>query len=304
VLKVRNFKDCEQNIETNWQETSLILPKKAFIWELIINEILFNPPTNGVDFVELYNASEKFIDLRGWKISNSDRTKMYAITTDFFILPPKTYIVLTTNKEILQKQYPKLQTAWTLETTLPSLNDENGTFVLYSPQNQSDSLYYEEKMHFALISNTEGVSLERIKPEKATNEPQNWYSAASPNFGTPTFKNSQSIDKQAVSSNCIHFSELVITPDGDGFQDFTLLSFSCLGNGKSLNIRVFDEQGREVRHLLKNALVGNHQQIRWEGTDENGRKVGVGYYIFWIESYDLDGNREEIQKKIVVGAKF
>ncbi len=55
-----------------------------------------------------------------------------------------------------------------------------------------DELVYNEKWHFKLIDNDEGVALERIDYNAPTQQQDNWHSAASSvGYGTPTYKNSQ-----------------------------------------------------------------------------------------------------------------
>ena len=58
TLTILGLKDCAGNtIETN-STIKFGLPQQVEIGDLIINEVLFNPRTNGFDFVEIYNKSE------------------------------------------------------------------------------------------------------------------------------------------------------------------------------------------------------------------------------------------------------
>ncbi|MEY3148152.1 MAG: hypothetical protein RL688_1371, partial [Actinomycetota bacterium] len=55
-----------------------------------------------------------------------------------------------------------------------------------------DRVAYLNDWHFKLISDEEGVSLERIDHNAVSQDASNWHSAASSvNYGTPTYKNSQ-----------------------------------------------------------------------------------------------------------------
>ncbi|MCK5278428.1 MAG: lamin tail domain-containing protein, partial [Cyclobacteriaceae bacterium] len=72
-MTIKNLVDCAGNSQKE-TSSSFVLPEIADSLDLIINEILFNPWPEGVDFVELYNQSEKFIDLKTVQIGN-DGTK-------------------------------------------------------------------------------------------------------------------------------------------------------------------------------------------------------------------------------------
>jgi hypothetical protein len=299
--------------------TFVVLPEVAEVGDLLINEILFNPPTFGVDFVEIYNHSDKFIDLKGYKIANtnldgnatnpSSLKTIRSLSNGTLILAPKAYIALTPDSLRLLNQYPNGNRAgfWQM-SSLPSYPDEEGEVVLLDFQgNELDRFRYHKDFHFELIRDQNGVSLERIDFEAPTNDPNNWHSAASTvGFGTPAYRNSQAKepDNQGVSEDCFRIEGQVITPDADGVNDFAQIFYDCNVQGQMVNIAIYDAMGRKVRDLVQNQLVATSGFITWDGTDNRSQKVRVGYYLLLIERYDLNGSVQYLKKKIAVAAKF
>jgi hypothetical protein len=104
---------------------------------------------------------------------------------------------------------------------LPVFNDDAGIAVLISSGKQIDQLSYNEKMHFALVKNKEGVSLERSKLHKPTSEAGNLRSATSASGGaTPGYQNSQQSD--VVETNEDKTNDVPVVPRdirslGNGF---------------------------------------------------------------------------------------
>jgi hypothetical protein len=70
LLSLENGADCWGNTQN--LTCSFILPEQADSFDLVINEVLFNPLTGGEDFVELYNRSEKYINLKDYSLASID----------------------------------------------------------------------------------------------------------------------------------------------------------------------------------------------------------------------------------------
>ncbi|WP_027003436.1 lamin tail domain-containing protein [Hugenholtzia roseola] len=319
-VRLQNLTDCAGNLVSDLANSAfVVLPEAAEIGDLLINEILFNPPTFGVDFVEIYNHSDKFIDLKGYKIANtnldgnatnpSSLNTIRNLSSETLILAPQAYIALTSDSLQLLNQYPNGNRAgfWQM-SSLPSYSDEEGEVVLLDFQDKElDRFRYHEDFHFDLIRDQNGVSLERIDFEAPTNDPNNWHSAASTvGFGTPAYRNSQAkeLENQGISQDCFRVEGEVITPDADGVNDFAQIFYDCNVQGQMVNISIYDAMGRKVRDLVQNQLAATSGFITWDGTDNRSQKVRVGYYLLLIELYDLNGSVQYLKKKIAVAAKF
>ena len=68
TLTANNLMDCSGNLLSN----SMIfgLPDSVLKNDIVINEVLFNPKDDGVDYVEIYNNSNSFFDLSKLIIGN------------------------------------------------------------------------------------------------------------------------------------------------------------------------------------------------------------------------------------------
>jgi flagellar hook assembly protein FlgD len=62
-------------------------------------------------------------------------------------------------------------------------------------------------------------------------------------------------------------------------------------SGSQLNIRIFDTFGNEVNYLVKNQILGNRDEISWNGKQDNGSNLEKGHYIWWIEILQANGVR-------------
>ncbi|WP_338790137.1 lamin tail domain-containing protein [Bernardetia sp. MNP-M8] len=312
TLEVEAITDCAGNLIAQNTTTQVILPEAAEIGDIILNEILFNPPTDGTDFVELFNNSDKYINLQNFSLANlnTDGTirTQETISEEVLILKPFEYIAISTSNEQLLNQYPNGNEEGFFEAKLPTYSDTEGTVILFDNQDtELDRFAYDEDFHLGLLKDDEGVSLERIDANSPTQDRNNWHSAAqSVGFGTPAYQNSQSKGNSTPSSeDCLRAEPQVFSPDNDGFEDFTQIFIDCAEIGDLITIKIYDVQGRKVRDLVQNQSVAlQNTFIRWDGTADDGRKVRIGHYILLVEKYNLNGDVQYLKLRVVVGTRF
>ncbi len=70
------------------------------------------------------------------------------------------------------------------------------------------------------------------------------------------------------------------------------------------NITIFDAQGRIIRLLMQNELLGIEGAISWDGLNNNNEKARIGTYVIYFEYFDLNGNVKALKKACVVAGKF
>lgn len=307
TLTATGIRDCAGNLSSQPLTATFALPSAPEPGDVVINEVLFNPRPGGVDFVELVNRSDKYINLQNWQLANTSNDSIAnrrTITTTPYVLEPGQYVVLTTNPENIKSNYPAARQATFLRmTSLPSYPDAAGSVIVLQPDGRiADRFDYNERMHFSLIDDRNGISLERVRLEGPTTA-DNFHSAATSLGATPGYLNSQSQPGIAVQ-NMFTIEPRVFSPDDDGHEDFTTINYSADQSGFVANITVFDAQGREVRKLVRNELLATDGFFRWDGTRQDGTKAAIGYYLFFIELFDLDGQKRVQKERVVIAGQL
>ncbi|MCX6232822.1 MAG: lamin tail domain-containing protein [Bacteroidetes bacterium] len=309
-LTINNIADLNANVIKD-VTLPFAYPVAAQPNDVIINEVLFNPKDNGEDYVEIYNLSQKNIDLTklmiaSYDLLNNKLKSMYLIAETNKILYTGEYLVLTKDPaKVKQQYYTEVPANFNQMATMPSFNNDLGTVVVARPDSTIiDRFDYNENMQYPLLVSFKGVALERINSEKATQDPQNWHSAAqSVGFGTPTYKNSQ-YNTFLYLENPITISPEIFSPDNDGFNDVLNINYQFTDPGYTANVIIYDSKGRLIKTLVKNELLGCKGGFLWNGLDENMQKALIGIYIIYIEVFDVKGNVNSYKKTAVLAGKF
>ncbi|MDR3180376.1 MAG: lamin tail domain-containing protein [Prevotellaceae bacterium] len=264
--------------------------------DVVLNEVLFNPPVNGVDFVEIYNRSDNIFDLQQLKLAHRDKDNKVAAIQSVshpHYLHPREYAVFTTDLEAVRQFYsvPFPEKVAVLKV-LPSYPDAEGCVTLLNENDDViDEFLYSEKMHSGFIDNPEGISLERVNPAVKTAERANWQSAAQDaGFATPTFRNSQFNDSAGDRVQAFSLRHATFSPDGDGYQDVLYIDYNLPSDGYEASLTVYNVQGLVVRSLGKNVWLGASGSLSWDGTRDNGQRALSGLFIVFVQCYDVRGN--------------
>ncbi len=310
TITVNNVKDCSGNIINARNTAKVGLPSSIDSFDIVINEILFNPKSNGVDYVEIYNRSEKIFDLKKLYIANRDLNSgsirtLSQLTTESQLIFPQEYYVISENGPVVKQNYFAKNPDNFLDVTMPSYSDDEGiAAIMNSLGKVVDELHYDAKWHFALIDNEEGVSLERIDYNKPTQDKSNWFSAASTvGYGTPSYQNSQFRMDLTVNGS-VTITPKIFSPDNDGFEDFTVINYQVDETGYVGNITIFDASGRPVKVLVKNATLAQVGSFRWDGLNDKFFKVPTGTYIIYTEIFKLDGKKKSFKNTVTVASRF
>ena len=116
--------------------------------------------------------------------------------------------------------------------------------------NTIDILEYNLDMHHPLLSEVDGVSLERISPDL-----EEWQSSSSVSgYGTPTYQNSQYY--QAYSFGEVSLIPKIFSPNNDGFEDVLTINWNFDRSDLMGSISIFNSEG-----VLRKVIVNNEITI-------------------------------------------
>lgn len=300
-IEIGDVRDCTGNlIDSEYTTCNFGLPKKPSAEDIVINEILFNPTSTGVDFVELYNRSDKYVNLTGWTIGNNASTTRFCKQNLLF--SPQQYLVLTPDEEILISEYLSAADKKIIVTDLPAFNDEDGIIVVKDEDTiVIDSLGYTEDMHNVLVLDAEGYSLERIDPFGPTNNTANWQSCAAALKATPGAINSNYL-LRGTESDKVWVDPPIFIPGSPG--GFSLVNYNFDHGGLVANVRIINANGQLVRRLVSNELIGISGFFRWDGETDDGSKARIGIYMINVEVFNAEGYVAAYRVPVVVATRF
>jgi hypothetical protein len=164
-----------------------LVPDSVVNGDVLITEFFPDPsPVVGlpeVEFVEIYNASNKIFNIGGWKIG--DATADGTISSSWLL--PGDYKVLTANAN--DSLFTMTDAAGV--TSFPSLNNSGDEVVLKdSFGNTLDKLTYTDDWYQDLVKQSGGYTLELINLNDPCSDASNWIASISASGGTPGFQNS------------------------------------------------------------------------------------------------------------------
>jgi len=308
IVTAKNVEDLEGAVSLK-DDFAFEYQFPASACKILINEILFNPKTSGSDFVELYNRSGFSADLSDLHLATRNDTlglkSICSVSKSEIEFPDQSYIVLTKDSlglvSFYRVPYPE---RIVVMSSFPSFPDDAGHVVLLNRSlDVIDEFAYSEEMHSAWISDPEGVSLERNSFDVETSNPENWHSASSlVGYATPGYENSQP-ETETPDEVSVLIAPDAISPNSDGYHDEMEIKFNLDKSGYLANVYVFDINGRRVRRLMNNDLIGNSSSILFDGTDENQNRLPMGFYILLTELVHPDGDRKVFKNAFLVTDK-
>lgn len=243
---------------------------------VLLSEFFPGPvPEPGCEWIELYVRADTGVDLQGWKVADTRRDA--AIAESAFAVRPGERLILAADSQAFRSAYPHCEAVIREPAVWPVLNDDGDSLLLMDSFGVvADRCSYRGTFE-------RGYTWCR---DTDRNPPGPWGRSGNPG-GSPGEVNTV-IPLDVPREITLEVAPRVFSPDGDGYQDSTVISISPVPD-ESTRIRIFDRRGRVVRSLsapLDNAAVV------WHGRSDAGRRLPVGIYIVSVEFEDRGSARQ------------
>ncbi len=160
TVTVSGLQDCSGNSSSSAiTSNEVFLPQEAEIGDIILNEITPQAFSSRSRFVEIYNNSDKFINLQGWKIQKDTTFDSDILSEEILIIPPKTHFAFTENKFEILSDYTNAVIENVFEIAdIPAFgyNEDNGNISLVNHLGvKFDSFRIREEYQFDLLETRE-----------------------------------------------------------------------------------------------------------------------------------------------------
>ncbi|MDT8322752.1 MAG: lamin tail domain-containing protein [Bacteroidota bacterium] len=280
---------------------------------LRLNEIMYEPLTDGSEWVEILSRHDDSISVTRLTLSVATTKGFddFRLPASARRLPPGGMLVVAADSSILTR-FPAMEASAELllcilgRASLGLANDGDAVLLRDDGGGTLDSCAYEPEWHHPFVVDTRGRSLERLHPELPSNGAQSWSSCTAPSGGTPGAANSTfaaSWHDGVPEHASLVIAPLPFSPDGDGYEDFCTISCRADAAVQHARLRIYDIHGRLVRTLLAGAPMASRLDITWDGLDDAGRRVRIGPYVALLDLLDTADNAVQSVKGIIVVAR-
>lgn len=294
TLQTHGITDCTGRPVTPAAPIPFALPVPPAAGDLVINEVLFDPLPGAVDFVEVFNRSSKALELYPLHFASRGEDgqlkQAVPLVAGPYLLLPGAYLAFTENVPALCRAYACKGALQPLPA-LPVLPDDAGNILLLHPHGEIiDAFAYDKSFHLGTLPATRGISLERLDPGQPAQDAQNWHSASSAaGYATPGYVNSQLQQGGPEVKGAFSLYPAKFSPDNNGQDDVAAISWQLPAPGYTATILVLDAQGRQVKHLAGNLLLGNSGKVYWDGLNDQKLPAPPGIYVIFIRIFNLSG---------------
>lgn len=190
-VKISSLTDEDTTNNIVFHLVTVEIPPKS----IIINEVMFAPPGDMPEWIELYNNSAASISISQWKISDNGLSRT-TIAQGSPLIPPQTYCVVASDSSFINF-FPV--TAPVFVASFSALNNTTPDAVVIYDERGSimDSVYYRQSW-----GGLDGNSLQRFDFFGSSSDSLNWRTG-SPNPGVENLYARKEIDAEVKNISTV-----------------------------------------------------------------------------------------------------
>ena len=255
-------------------------PQKGERFDVLINELMVDPEPAvelpETEYIELYNRSDKYINLDGWSILDTKTV----VKLPPYKLDPKKYVLLC--KKEFETLFSKAIPVLPLEN-LPTLNNSDDQLKLLNEENQLiHSVNYSADWYKNVLKKDGGWSLELIDARNPCAGKSNWKESENHQGGTPGVQNSVVADNPDTSLPMVE--NIFIVEDSIMHIQW---SEKIIENEISLT-----DISLNPTNLISRTQLNNEEELELVFNDNFRRNIQYQFYIKNLK--DCSGNTNPI----------
>jgi hypothetical protein len=263
--------------------------------ELLLNEVLFNPKPYHAEFIELYNNSSKLLLLKDVILLYEDERGKKEITLKPFHLNAYSYMVVSKDtSRLFDNNQNTASLLSLLQNDLPSLDDASFSLTLLTNGTIIDHVSLHKNQHNPLLTEVEGVSLEKTIPDLPS-DAAIWTSAAEQS--SPGQANSQLL-QHFQHDNVIDCQPTHLFQNQAGQPHFMQISFKNNLLGAFYSAQIYSLEGQLIKTLTPSSLSKGNDTLLWYGDNNQSSPIETGIYLLIIETWDSQGQTHTYKKLI------
>ena len=262
--------------------------------DIVINEIMYAPSNGEPEWIELYNRSNKIINLKNYSLADEKDT--VRIIEKSVLLNPKEFFIISDDSTILD--YYDVTSKYQINN-FPTLNNSGDKVILLDSLNRViDSLEY-----FYSWGGNNGKSLERIDAENSSTDSSNW--GISKVRGTPG-----AINSVTQKDFDIFVKEIIFSPQNPVLHDSAAILVKILNIGKynaGFKIKLFEDTNLDS---IPNVFIKESDSFYLTPGDSviipmnyliNNLQTKRGFYLTAVFPKDQDTTNNSIYSTIEPG---
>jgi hypothetical protein len=254
---------------------------------VVVNEIMYDPDEGG-EWIEIFNRSPDFQDLRGWSLFDKSGTRLTMPTRS--ALAAGGYLVVAQDSASFVKSFPGVSIDSVIGSyggRWPSLNNSNGPDGVADVVSltDADGLLSDRAVYSEGYGGGRGTSLERVRADLVGGRSDNW--CASGGLGGTTAGKPNSVRAGAAGGGSLSLEPSLI--DTRGTAGPAAINYCLPYRPARLTIAVYSMGGHEVIRLIDRKGGASKGTVLWDGRGRGGQALAAGAYVLLLAAEGLDG---------------